>query len=140
MARKIYKTALGREVDIQQIISQNETAIAVGNMKVNARGDELGPGGQVIRSKQDVMASYYKLNTPMVQDSMAEAGLMVDNGQPSQVVDSSLAVLEQEDVVPVAPAETRPLRGSFASSVAGKTTVEQTEMTPANKTKGVQRF
>lgn len=141
MAKKIYRTALGREIDIQQIIAQNETAIAVGNMKVNARGDELGPGGRVVRSKQEVMASYYKLNTPVVQDAMESAGVLIDKGQPNQVVDSGLAALQETTTTETPkPTETKSLRGSFASSVANKTTVEQTAMTPPNKTKGVQRF
>jgi hypothetical protein len=31
----------------------------VGNARVNARGDELGPGGTVIRKREDVLKEYY---------------------------------------------------------------------------------
>ena len=46
----IYRTAKGREVDMGKLINQNELQPAVGNMKVNARGDKLGPGGKIISS------------------------------------------------------------------------------------------
>lgn len=63
---KVYKTARGKVVDMDQLRLNNEDAIAVGNMKVNARGDELGPGGEVVRTRNEIMNEYYKLNTPVV--------------------------------------------------------------------------
>lgn len=45
----IYKTAKGKEIDLNKLINKNELTLAVGNMKVNARGDKVGPGGQIIK-------------------------------------------------------------------------------------------
>ena len=53
--RKIYRTANGKQVDLDLLISRNELTPAVGNARVNARGDELGPGGQIVRKREDVM-------------------------------------------------------------------------------------
>lgn len=64
---KAYKTARGRVIDMDQLRLSNEDSIAVGNMKVNARGDELGPGGEVVRTRNEIMNDYYKLNTPVVE-------------------------------------------------------------------------
>lgn len=50
---RIYKTMQGKEIDINRIIVQNETTMAVGNVKANARGDELGPGGKIITRRED---------------------------------------------------------------------------------------
>ena len=44
-----YKTAMGRVVDMATLIAKNEKTRAVGNMKVNARGDKIGPGGKIIK-------------------------------------------------------------------------------------------
>ena len=52
----------GKEIDMDKLAAQNELMPAIGNMKVNARGDELGPGGQIIRRREDVMAAYYEQN------------------------------------------------------------------------------
>jgi len=67
--KKTYRSALGKSVDIDQLRLSNEEIIAVGNMKVNARGDELGPGGEVVRTRNQIMNDYYRLNTPTVVPS-----------------------------------------------------------------------
>jgi hypothetical protein len=57
-----YRTMQGKEIDMDKLIAQNELMPAIGNMKVNARGDELGPGGQIVRKREAVMAEYYDKN------------------------------------------------------------------------------
>lgn len=64
MAKKIYRSARGQMVDMDAVQHTNAEVIAIGNMKVNARGDELGPGGKVVRTRNAVMKEHYKkLNT-----------------------------------------------------------------------------
>lgn len=53
--RAVYRTMQGKEVDMTKLVMQNEMTVAVGNVKVNARGDELGPGGKIIRKVEDIM-------------------------------------------------------------------------------------
>ena len=48
MTQKVYKTARGKLVDIGSMRIQNEHVRAVGNMKVNARGDKIDSKGNVI--------------------------------------------------------------------------------------------
>jgi len=62
MGKKIYRTMRGKEIDMEALASKNETMPAVGNVKVNARGDELGPNGQIIRKREDVVNAYYDTN------------------------------------------------------------------------------
>lgn len=52
----------GREVDMEKLNLRNEMTPAVGNMKVNARGDELGKGGKVVKTREEILADYYKKN------------------------------------------------------------------------------
>jgi hypothetical protein len=54
--RSIYKTARGAEIDMIKLINQNEMTVAVGNAKVNARGDKLGPGGKIIKKREELQA------------------------------------------------------------------------------------
>ena len=59
---KVTVTANGNAIDMEAIRLKNENTVAVGNMRVNARGDELSPTtGQVTRSRNDRMTDYYKL-------------------------------------------------------------------------------
>lgn len=44
-----FKTALGKVVDMSTLIAKNEKTRAVGNMKVNARGDTIDAMGRVIQ-------------------------------------------------------------------------------------------
>ena len=53
--RSVYRSMQGKEVDMHKLAMQNEMTIAIGNAKVNARGDELGPGGKIIRKREDVI-------------------------------------------------------------------------------------
>lgn len=64
--KKVYRSALGKPIDMDTLRLKNEDIIAVGNMKVNARGDELGPGGKIIKTRNQIMNDYYRLNTPTV--------------------------------------------------------------------------
>ena len=60
--KRTYRSALGKQIDMDSLRLSHEATIAIGNMKVNARGDELGPGGEVLRSRNQVMDDYYRLN------------------------------------------------------------------------------
>jgi hypothetical protein len=44
----------GKEIDMNKLLNQNEMTVAIGNARVNARGDELGPGGRIIRKREEV--------------------------------------------------------------------------------------
>ena len=65
---KSYKTMQGKEVDMEKLMRANELMPAIGNIRVNARGDELGPGGTIIRKREEVMAEYYETNPKVVRD------------------------------------------------------------------------
>ena len=56
---KVYTTMQGRRIDIDKLRARNEQVRAVGNMPVNARGDQLGSGGKVIKTREEVAKEYY---------------------------------------------------------------------------------
>ena len=51
MATKVYKSAMGRVVDMGALMLENENTRAVGNMKVNARGDKIDVANKVTETK-----------------------------------------------------------------------------------------
>lgn len=57
-----HRTMQGKMIDMEKLSRQNELMPAIGNMRVNARGDELGPGGQIVRKREDVVSEYYENN------------------------------------------------------------------------------
>lgn len=60
-SRKQHRSMRGKLVDMDLLRKRNELTPAVGNAKVNARGDELGPGGQIIKKREDIVAEHYKV-------------------------------------------------------------------------------
>lgn len=66
--RKQYKSMQGKAVDMDLLRQRNELTPAVGNARVNARGDELGPGGKIIKKREDVMKEYYTESPQAVVD------------------------------------------------------------------------
>ena len=71
--KRMYRTMQGRMVDIEKLRATNESVRAVGNMNVNARGDVLGPGGQIATTKANVIAKYYEQPKGKVDDTPARA-------------------------------------------------------------------
>lgn len=59
---KVYRSMQGKEVDMEKLMRQNELMPAVGNIQVNARGDELGPGGKIVKKREDIVSEYYESN------------------------------------------------------------------------------
>lgn len=51
MTKQVYTSANGKTVDMGALRLKNERVRAVGNMKVNARGDVIDDKGAVISSK-----------------------------------------------------------------------------------------
>lgn len=135
---KVYRTANGKNVDIDNLRLSNEQAIAVGNMKVNARGDQLGPGGQVVQGRNQAMDKFYKMHTPVanspheVAEAQRRAGASVRQGRAAEPVipqvDPDGVPFDNEPTETVAPQPQ--LRGSFADSIAREVTVTQDLVTP----------
>ena len=93
---KIYRTANGKHIDLDLLISRNELTPAVGNVKVNARGDELGPGGKIIRKREDVLKEYYA-QTGSVKDETVKKTNVADTKNTSGASAEELADWEEDE-------------------------------------------
>ena len=67
--KRMYRTMQGRMVDIEKLRAANESVQAVGNMNVNAKGDVLGAGGQIVTPKEKIIQKYYEQPKGMVDDT-----------------------------------------------------------------------
>lgn len=64
----IYKTTVhGREFNLDQLLARNEKTVAVGDMRMNARGDMLDNKNNVIQTVEEVAAAYQAANKNTVQ-------------------------------------------------------------------------
>jgi hypothetical protein len=68
---KTHVSMRGKEVDMEKMSLRFEKTPAVGNMRVNARGDEIGEGGKVIRTREQVLQDYYAQNPGAAKEEAA---------------------------------------------------------------------
>jgi hypothetical protein len=52
----------GMQVDFDALIASQQASPAVGNMRVNAQGDVLGKGGEIVQKNEERVRAYYKSN------------------------------------------------------------------------------
>lgn len=69
--RKTYRSMRGKPVDMDLLMKKNELTPAVGNAKVNARGDQLGAGGQILKKREDLVSEYYNVAGAVGKDGGA---------------------------------------------------------------------
>ena len=58
----IRKSNRGQSIDMEALIAANKESPAVGNMKVNAGGDVVGSGGEIVQANEDRVRAYYQDN------------------------------------------------------------------------------
>jgi hypothetical protein len=73
MTRKVYRTAQGKIVDLGALQLRNENVRAVGNMKVNARGDLIDSGNRPIDTRNRQVARQYSRQTTNVTSEPVRA-------------------------------------------------------------------
>jgi len=56
---KLYRTAAGKHINMDQLRLLNEKEIAVGNYKTNARGDEIDNSGRILRTRNEIIKDRY---------------------------------------------------------------------------------
>jgi len=76
-------TNKGKVIDIETLIAQNSDTPAMGNMRVNAKGDLLGKNGEVVQRNEDRVRAYYEGNPKSSTAKSSLKGAMPDQ-EPQQ--------------------------------------------------------
>ena len=91
--KQSYQTFQGKKIDMDTLRQRNELTPAVGNARVNARGDQLGPGGRIVKSREDAMRDYYEDNPQAAPDEVAQVEQPVEDvAEPVQTKAQSKSV------------------------------------------------
>ena len=96
----LYKSLQGKLVDIDMLRQKNELTPAIGNMRVNARGDQIGKGGKIVRSRESLLKDYYASQDGMPTEKMVERPKL------NQEQDEQVVVVEEK--APQPAVETKP--------------------------------
>lgn len=139
MTRKIYRSAMGKTVDLGALLLQNEQVRAVGNMGVNAAGDLVDSSNRVIDQRNKQVQKQYKkqtnvsANTPVATSTLsAKKSHTKSNDQSDDIfepLDEKVSVTENQT------ADTKldknntistPATGGLAAAIARDREVKQT--------------
>jgi hypothetical protein len=146
MTRKQYRTAMGKTVDMGALMLQNEGIRAVGNMSVNARGDQLNSTNKVIDRKTQQINRQNKKHVQSEQISTATSNASLKKPvQEEMKVDPTDTFSDLDDVIEevVEKPSTIVPEGGLAAAIAKAKTVQQTKLpTPreAAKASGVKKI
>ena len=83
---KKHRTIRGVELDLAKLMARQEKNITVGNTKSNARGDQLGEGGKIVKSADELAREHYNRNDPK---AVVRGGIKADDTpeiNPKEVV------------------------------------------------------
>ena len=69
---KLYTSLQGKQIDMEKLSLKHETTPAVGNVKMNARGDELGEGGKIVKTREQILSEYYEKNPRAVKEEILD--------------------------------------------------------------------
>ena len=118
------RTANGKFLDINALRIQQERTIAVGNSRQNARGDILGPGGQVIETRDQRMKNYYnaqkgsQLTDAPIYNTVdeANAAAVADIFETPTPLENLIS--SQQESTPVDPNTPAPTTGGISDAIA----------------------
>jgi hypothetical protein len=145
MANKMYRTALGKPVDMGSIVSSNETVRAVGNMGVNARGDVINNKNTSVSSRNTQVNNQYRkqIRNQVVDAFVGTASTSSNTSVKQELVPEE--VIEGLDTTPVVTEEVTveatstvvKKAGGLASAIAKAREVEQKKLkTPREEARG----
>jgi len=127
---KVYRSARGKMIDMDKIKLAQESKIAVGNMKVNARGDKIGMGGEIVTGRNQLMDQAYAVDnsvpySPNDPSTFKQQQTVVEASKAKELHDMVHSLTPVTTVEEAATMPTPTTRGSLASSVAKTVNVVQ---------------
>lgn len=131
MTKKVYRSAMGKIVDMGALLLQNESVRAVGNMGVNARGDIIDSQNRVIDNKSQQIKRQNQRKTAINVNNLPPDYRPRNSAEPEDSFDD---LPEDNDEVNVEPEVSAPAAGAgLASAIAKARTVQQETLKPQSR-------
>lgn len=84
--KKQIRSLRGKVVDMDLLRKRNELTPAMGNARVNARGDELGPGGKILRKREEIVADHYSQAGTAAHDPVPQSSVIREDVVETEAV------------------------------------------------------
>ena len=136
MTRKVYKTAMGKTVDLGALLLQNENTRAVGNMGVNAAGDLVDSTNRVIDQRNRQVQKQYRKQTNVSETPAATSNVQARKAQAQAQLQDQQHVTEPDQLnldetveslvsAPEPQPIDQPASGGLAAAIARSREVKQ---------------
>lgn len=131
------KSMRGVSVDFGKLLAQNEKNITVGNTRSNARGDQLGRAGRVVKSADQIAREHYNRNNP---NAVKQASIKLDDSPKEETTQEKPIVDDWEEPVVEETKQEEPVEedewvedaeGNFVK----KTDIEEEQNEPVSKSR-----
>jgi hypothetical protein len=97
MARKHF-TLLGNQIDMSALAVRHAQTVALGNARMNARGDVLGPNGVVLKTQEQIDEEWRRAKErQMAQQASIQSADLKAPMQPSEAVQAGEKKVLSED-------------------------------------------
>jgi hypothetical protein len=138
MTSKTYRTAQGKVVDLGALMLQNENTRAVGNMKVNARGDLVDGWNRPIDNRTQQVQKQYDRQVTNVKDDP----VVTSATQPPPVTRAKPAKEPRATKVPAPTTETATESSSsgLAAAIARARDIQQPPLPTSKNRTGITRI
>ena len=139
MTQKVYRTAQGKTVDLGALMLQNENTRAVGNMKVNARGDLVDGWNRPIDSRTNQVQKQYERQVTNVRDEPVVSSQSNIPSAPAQTTRSKSPTVDRKpapEPVQTASQEQPEESQGLAAAIARARQIKQEPITRPGRTSG----
>lgn len=133
MTRKVYKSAMGKPVDLGALLLQNEQVKAVGNMGVNAAGDLVDSTNKVIDQRNRQVQRQYRRQTNVMDIPVSSGTLSarrekkekIEENQKEEFLESGLTTNEEPELPAQESNTSDPGAGGLAAAIARQREIKQ---------------
>jgi hypothetical protein len=88
----------GKPLDVSVFLAAHGDKPAIGNAKMNARGDIIGPGGRVIKTSAQMLSEYNRSNPKAVSKQVSLKS--IKTAEFNNSISPSDAVKKAKDAIP----------------------------------------
>jgi hypothetical protein len=92
----------GKQVDMVSLAKKYEKNVALGNAHMNGRGDIIGHGGKIVKTREEQLAEYYEGNKAVTE----EVNLKKESVKE---VEKEVKKLQEETITKAKPRAKRPV-------------------------------
>lgn len=98
--KRVQVSMRGKVIDMDALRTQNDESVAIGNARMNARGDIMGPGGQIEIRREQLIREFYATHPQGAQQVSLKPAVADTFETPAQAL-ARLATQANQTPTPV---------------------------------------